>query len=223
MRVLYLSAFIVLFDQITKLLVKGFSVPFLSFKYEGMQLYESIAIIGDFFRLTFVENPGMAFGVDLITEAKLAVSLFSVIASIGMVLYLYYIRDHGFGTRLGLALVLGGAVGNLIDRVFYGVFFGYGPLFFGNVVDFFDFDFFDFELFGRTYQRWPIFNIADIAVTLGVLTLIIFHKSLDKTAAPASTGQNEPGDAAETPSEENVSEENVSSDGKPDNREEISI
>jgi len=189
-----------------------------------MQLYESIAIMGDFFRLTFVENPGMAFGVDLITEAKLAVSLFSVIASIGMVFYLYVIRDHGFGTRLGLAMVLGGAVGNLIDRVFYGVLYGYGPLFFGNVVDFFDFDFFDFELFGRTYQRWPIFNIADIAVTLGVLTLIIFHKSLDKSTAPERKAEaGESGEATITPSEKDVSEENVSSDGKPDNREEISI
>ena len=75
-----------------------------------------------------------------------------------------------------VAFILGGAVGNLIDRLFYGIFYGYAPVFYGKVVDFFDVDFFDFSIFGRSYDRWPIFNIADAAVTIGVLILIIFYK-----------------------------------------------
>ena len=66
--------------------------------------------------------------------------------------------------------------GCFYHQTFYGVFFDYAPLFYGKVVDFFDFDFFNFTLFGRSYDRWPVFNIADAAVTIGVLILILFYK-----------------------------------------------
>ncbi|MCK7516433.1 MAG: signal peptidase II [Ignavibacteriales bacterium] len=91
-----------------------------------------------------------------------------------MIFYLYIIRDKSLSLKIAIALILGGAVGNLIDRTFYGLFYDYAPLFYGKVVDFFDFDFFNFTLFGRSYDRWPIFNIADAAVTIGVLILVIF-------------------------------------------------
>lgn len=177
MKIIYVSLIIVVIDQITKLLVKGFSIPFLGFNYDGMYYGQSIPIIGDFFRLTYIENPGMAFGFDPGENFKLAVSLFSLFASIGLVFYLYLIRDKSFSLRLSIAFILGGAIGNLIDRTFYGVLFGYAPLFYGRVVDFFDFDFFNFTIFGVSYDRWPIFNIADAAVTIGVLILIIFYRS----------------------------------------------
>ena len=61
-------------------------------------------------------------------------------------------------------------------RTFYGILFDYAPLFYGKVVDFFDFDFFNFTILGRNYERWPIFNIADASVTLGVLILLIFYR-----------------------------------------------
>lgn len=176
MKILFLSLFIVIVDQITKLLVKGFSIPFLNFNYEGMYYGQSIPIINDFFRLTYIENPGMAFGFDPGENFKLAISLLSLIASIGLVFYLYMIRDKSLSLRLSIAFILGGAIGNLIDRTLYGVIFGYAPLFYGRVVDFFDFDFFNFTIFGISYDRWPIFNIADAAVTIGVLILVIFYK-----------------------------------------------
>jgi len=137
---------------------------------------ESFRVMGDFFRVTFVENPGMAFGIGLGITAKLLISVFSIIASIGLFWYLYQVKDQKFSLRFSLALILGGAIGNLIDRVFYGVFYGYDKLFYGKVVDFFDFDFFHITLFGRSYERFPVFNIADAAVTIGVLTLIFFYK-----------------------------------------------
>jgi len=176
LKALYLSLIIVIVDQVTKLLVKGFAISFLGLNFEGMYLGQMIPVWGDFFRLTFVENPGMAFGYDPGEGFKLIISIFSLIASIGLVIYLYAIRDKSLSLRIAIACILGGAVGNLIDRTFYGVFFDYAPLFYGKVVDFFDFDFFNFTLFGRSYDRWPVFNIADAAVTIGVLILILFYK-----------------------------------------------
>ena len=176
MKALYLSFAVVIIDQVTKLMVKGFSIPFLNINYEGMYLGQMIPVFGDFFRFTFVENPGMAFGYDPGSSFKLIISVFSLVASIGLIFYLYVIRDKSWSLKIAIALILGGAVGNLIDRTFYGLFFDYSPLFYGKVVDFFDVDFFDFTLFGRSYDRWPVFNIADAAVTIGVLVLVLFYK-----------------------------------------------
>lgn len=176
MKVLYLTFVVVLIDQITKLFVKGFSIPFLGINYDGMYLGQMIPVIGDFFRFTFVENPGMAFGYDPGSSFKLIISLFSLVASIGLIFYLFAIRNKSLSLRISIAMILGGAIGNLIDRTFYGLIFDYAPLFYGKVVDFFDFDFFDFTLFGKSYDRWPVFNIADAAVSIGVLVLILFYK-----------------------------------------------
>lgn len=182
MRVLFVSFFIVLADQITKLLVKGFSIPFLHFNYAGMFEGEKIPVIGNFFRITFIENPGMAFGFDPGLDFKLWISIFSLAASVGLIIYIYVVRNQRFSLRLALAFILGGAIGNLIDRMFYGVFYGYAPVLYGKVVDFLDVDFFDFSLLGRNYDRWPIFNLADAAVTIGVLILIIFYKKNAETS-----------------------------------------
>lgn len=175
MRVLILSAVIIVADQITKLLVKGVSIPWLGVNVPGMRYGSSIPVLGDFFRLTFIENPGMAFGID--PGGKLFFSIFSVFASGAILVYLYNARGESLGFRVALSMILGGAVGNLIDRVFYGVFFNQGALFYGKVVDFFDVDFFDINLFGYTLSRWPVFNIADASVTVGVVLLIAFHRN----------------------------------------------
>ncbi|MBT8380149.1 MAG: signal peptidase II [Ignavibacteria bacterium] len=176
MKMLILTFGIIVIDQITKLYVKGISIPFLNIEFVGMFLGESFSVIGNFFRITFTENPGMAFGFDPGSDFKLWISLFSLFASIGLLIYLYVVRDKSISLRLAIALILGGAVGNLIDRMFYGLLFDYAPLFYGKVVDFFDFDFFNFTILGRSYERWPIFNIADASVTVGVLILLFFYK-----------------------------------------------
>ena len=111
----------------------------------------------------------MAFGFDPGSDFKFLISVFSLVASIGLIIYLYSCREQNLSLRIAIAFILGGAVGNVIDRMFYGIFYGYAPLFYGKVVDFFDFDFFNFSIFGRSYDRWPIFNIADAAVSIGVL------------------------------------------------------
>ncbi|MEW5797970.1 MAG: signal peptidase II [Bacteroidota bacterium] len=178
MRVLYVTAFIVISDQITKFLIKGISIPFLGINIEGMTLGSSIPLLGDFLRLTFIENPGMAFGIEI--GGKFFLTLFSIIASIGILLYLYMMRKENFVFRLSLACILGGAVGNLIDRVFYGVWYDEGGLFHGKVVDFIDVDFFNIDFLGFHLQRFWVFNIADASVTIGVLMMLIFHRSFVK-------------------------------------------
>ena len=174
MRVVILSVLIVLADQAAKLAVKGFDFPLLGLSAQGVPYGASYQVIGDFVRLTYIENPGMAFGIDL--GGKLFFSLFSVLASAGILWYLRRSKDEPLGFRLSLAMILGGAVGNLIDRVFYGVFFGDAPLFHGRVVDFIDVDFFNVTLFGYSLHRWPVFNIADASVTCGVLLMLFTHR-----------------------------------------------
>jgi signal peptidase II len=176
-KVLYSTLFIVIADQITKFLVKGGTIPLLNIHVDGMYYGQSINVIGDFFKITFVENPGLAFGIEVGDSSKLLLSLFSLLASIGIFYYFYKSRHQKLIVRLSLAFILGGAIGNLIDRTFYGVFYGYAPIFYGRVVDFFNVDFFDFTILGKTFDRWPIFNIADATVTIGVVLLLIFHKT----------------------------------------------
>lgn len=183
MRILYVTGAIVVFDQVAKLLVKGFSISFLDFYHPGVPLGSSTAVFGDFVRLTFIENPGMAFGIDL--GGKLFLTIFSLFASVGILVYLFRIKDEPFVIRLSLSMILGGAIGNLIDRVFYGVIFGEAPLFYGKVVDFVDIDFFNIDFLGFHITRWPVFNVADAAVSLGVIILLVFHRKFSREEGPA--------------------------------------
>lgn len=183
MRVLLLSAAIVVADQVSKMLVRGLSLPFFGIRWEGLPRGASSPVLGDFFRLTYVENPGMAFGIEL--GGKIFFSVFSILASLGIVYYLYRIRTERLGFRVSLAMILGGAVGNLIDRVLYGPLFQGEPLFHGRVIDFFDLDFFDVSFFGYHMSRWPVFNIADATVTVGVLLLLFFYRAPAEELYPA--------------------------------------
>ena len=176
MRVLYLTLGVVFLDQLSKFYIKGIEIPILNISFTGMYIGESIRVIGNFFKITYIENPGMAFGFNPGSDFKLWISIFSLLASIGLLVYLYIARNNALSLRIALAMILGGAVGNLIDRTFYGIIYKYAPIFYGKVVDFLDFDFFNFTIFGRNYERWPIFNFADAAVTIGVLILLLFYR-----------------------------------------------
>lgn len=180
MKVLYVTLFIVVADQISKFWIKGIHIPFLNLKHEGMEIGQKIPVIGDFFRITFIENPGLAFGIDIDSNIKLWISIFSLIASVGLVIYLYTVRNENFGLKLALALILGGAIGNFIDRAFYGIVYDYAPLFYGKVVDFLDFDFFNLTLFGKSYDRFAIFNVADSSVTIGIFLLLFLYRDHGK-------------------------------------------
>jgi signal peptidase II len=222
LRVLFVSLSVVIIDQISKLAVKGFSFPSLKINYEGMYEGQRIHVLGNFFRITFIENPGMAFGFNPGINFKLWISIFSIIASIGLIAYIYRVRNQSLVLRLSLAFILGGAIGNLIDRMFYGIFYGYAPLFYGHVVDFLDFDFFHFSLFGRTFDRWPIFNIADASVTIGVIILLFFYNQKHREETREKTS----GDLEEMVNLNSSIPENSqedSKDGEADSGKEISL
>ncbi len=191
MRVLWLTLTIVAVDQLTKVWVKL-----------NMVLHESISVIGDVFKVTFTENPGMAFGLSL--GSKLFLTLFSILATGLIGLYLWKVRKGPLGYRVALALILGGAIGNIIDRVFYGAIWGYGKILYGDVVDFIYLDVWQGVvpesiplLGGRYLAIFPIGNIADLAIIGGVATIIIFQRrfhdalqgdadNLQETVAPAT-------------------------------------
>jgi len=142
MRALVYAALIVVFDQVAKYLVR-----------HNLDLHATVSVVGDFFRLTYVENSGIVFGI----KVGGALPLFTVLSIVATILILYYLyreRANHLGIRISLALVLGGAIGNLIDR-----------LVFGRVVDFLD--------FGLGKYRFFVFNIADSAVTVGVVLFLL--------------------------------------------------
>ncbi len=193
MRVLYVTACIIVADQMTKFWVKGIEIPLLGISIQGMSLGSSFPVLGDFLRITFIENPGMAFGIEI--GGKIFLTLFSIVASIGILFYLYLMRKENLTFRLSLSFILGGAVGNLIDRVFYGVLYGEGALFHGKVVDFIDIDFFNIDLWGFHLSRFWVFNIADASVTIGVLIMLLFHRSFlleEKEIPSVDTAPGEP-------------------------------
>lgn len=176
MRVLWLSALVVTLDQVTKALVVRF-----------MERYESIRLIGDWLKLTYTENPGMAFGLQFGPEGT--VTVLSMIAAALVAWYLYSVRSGYWPYRASLAMVLGGAVGNIIDRIFYGVLMGYDRFFMGRVVDFVHVDMGHvvvpefLPLLGGSYiALFPIWNVADMAIVGGFVGLLIFQNAFHRRA-----------------------------------------
>ena len=162
-KLLILAFLIVVIDQATKTAIT-----------QTMGIGQSRPIIGDLLRFTFVENPGMAFGLDF--GMPLLLGLFSI----GAAFFLIYLiksspREKIGGFHYALAMILGGAVGNLIDRVFYGVIYDYASLFHGKVVDFIDIDIPDIVIGGFDLDRFYVFNIADAAVSIGIVLLLLTY------------------------------------------------
>lgn len=139
---------IIIVDQLSKYFIKT-----------NLQLNEFVSIIGKYVGFRFIQNPGMAFGIQ-IGGGRTFFIIFTSIASLLIFIFLLRLKDDHYWTRIALASILGGAVGNLIDRIVYD----------GKVVDFIE------------IGPWPIFNFADVAVTFGMIILIIivfFEKKED--------------------------------------------
>ena len=176
---------VLIIDQIIKVLVKT-----------GMSLGESIDIT-PWFKILFVENNGMAFGMEII--GKLFLSLFRIGAIGFFIWYLIRIINKGFPTGyiVTVSFVIAGAVGNLLDCMFYGLLFsestfgpdglatmvpfgqGYAPFLYGKVVDMFYFPLWTWPEWmpfvgGAIFFR-PVFNFADSCITCGVIALLLFY------------------------------------------------
>lgn len=169
---------LIIFDQVTKLAVKGFN--FFGIEHHGFRYGEIVQVINDLVMFTYIENAGMAFGIQF-GAAKIFLSLFSFIAGFGLIWYLNKISNASVWIKAGISLIIAGALGNGIDRVFYGVIFGDAPLFYGRVVDFIQVNIPDVNFLGLYYTHFPVFNVADSCVTVGVSLLILFHKRLPDT------------------------------------------
>lgn len=192
-NVAILIILLLLADQAVKILVKT-----------NMTLDQSIHIFGNWFQIRFIENPGAAFGFQLGGDhGKLLLSLFRIVAIGALGWFVSYLirRKSPKGVIVGFAMILTGAIGNMIDSAFYGMMFsqstffsvaelfpaggGYGTFLHGKVVDMLY-----FPLFSGTYPAWfpwvggndftffsPVFNMADSYITIAVFYLIIFqHK-----------------------------------------------
>lgn len=162
---------ILLIDQISKIYIKtNFTL------YEGVEVFS-------WFKIYFIENEGMAWGAKIPgTYGKLALTLFRLVAIVGIGYWLWDCTRKKLPNLLIVAVsfIFAGALGNIIDSVFYGLLFsdsvgqvatfmpeegGYAPLFYGKVVDLFSFSFFN-----------PVFNVADTFISIGVGLLIVFNK-----------------------------------------------
>ncbi|MEM1041325.1 MAG: signal peptidase II [Bacteroidota bacterium] len=197
MRVLWVSFAILVVDQLTKLWI-----------HTSMFTGESIPLVGDVLKLTYTTNPGMAFGLEL--GSKLFLTLFSIAATVLIVIYLWVVRKGPWGYRLSLALIIGGAFGNIIDRVFYGVLGitggGTGRLFHGEVVDFIHVDLWRgflpewIPFFGGNFLAlFPIWNVADMAIVVGVAAIIVFQRRFHEGLVRAAEAEKAEAEKAEAP------------------------
>ena len=199
---------ILLIDQAIKIWVKT-----------SMMLHESIHVT-DWFYITFIENMGMAFGMQL--GSKFVLSLFRVFAISALTYYIWLEvrRKSRTGYIVCLAMVLAGALGNLIDCLFYGMVFcesspfyvsyfvpfgtGYAPLLMGKVVDMFYFPLIETEwplwmpfVGGEHFVFFsPVFNFADASISVSVVLLLLFYRkeisriSLSSAAEPKEEEQS---------------------------------
>ena len=185
-RYFLLALVIIIIDQASKLLV-----------YKYMYLHQEINVIGDWFRLHYLLNPGMAFGIRWNNEfGKLALTAFRMAAMVGIGYYLWNMaqRKAHPGFLWCMALILGGAVGNVIDSIFYGVVLNNHPpgsptpWFHGQVIDMLFFPLFDFywpdwvPFVGGDYFLFfsPVFNIADSSIFVGVVVILLFQRRFFK-------------------------------------------
>lgn len=186
MRVFWITALIVLIDQITKLAV-----------YATMYRGQSIPVLGDWLRLTYTLNPGMAFGITFGPPGL--ITILALGATLLILVYIFHVRDGYAPYRYSLALILGGALGNIIDRIFYGKLFGYADLFQGQVVDFIHVNLWrgyipdSIPLLGGTYAAlFPIWNVADMAIVLGVVGILLFQRAFHEQWQQAELDASKP-------------------------------
>jgi len=155
LRVYIPSLIVVILDQLTKIWVKN-----------NFSLFESRNIIGDFLRFSYVENPGIAFGIR-IGNLKVLVTVISIAIATYLAFLLYNSKHLEYLEKFSLSLILGGAVGNLIDRILI-----YVPnSTYNGVIDFID--------VGVSGHRWYIFNIADSAVTMGIIIYLFYSTFIE--------------------------------------------
>lgn len=178
---------VLLIDQIVKLYIKT-----------NFYLGEEINVIGDWFRLHFTENYGMAFGLEFGGKSgKILLTAFRIVAVTFIGWYIFDLnkkKAHGLYIA-SWALILAGALGNIIDSIFYGVMFGYDSWFHGRVVDMFYFPIIQ-TIIPESWPFWagedfeffrPVFNVADAAISIGFVIILLGQKVFFKNEDEGSS------------------------------------
>lgn len=143
------GAGILALDQVTKFAVQ-----------QGMALHQSFPLLGEVVQLTYIRNPGAAFGITF--GGRWIYLVLSVIACAVMIYYYFRLPSVERWGRYAMTGILGGALGNLVDRAIYG-----------EVTDFID--------IGVGAYRWPVFNVADSAITIGIILLFTRLSAINRT------------------------------------------
>jgi signal peptidase II len=182
-----LTALLIAVDQGVKLAVHTYMQP----GFGGQ-----ISLLGHWLKLHYVLNPGMAFGMQLgYAYGKLILSVFRLLAMVGIGWYLVYLARHHApeGLLWAMAMILAGAIGNVIDSTFYGVFLGNAPIgsptpwFHGQVIDMIFVDVWEgfipdwVPVWGGQYYSTPIFNVADSCIFIGVCLILFFQRRFFNT------------------------------------------
>jgi signal peptidase II len=149
-----------------------------------MSLGEAFPVWGNWFYIYFVENEGMAFGISFGENfGKLMLSLVRICVAGFLIYYLFSQikkKKADWFVVIILSFIISGALGNIIDSLFYGIFWNYAPLLYGRVVDMFYFKLFKLPdwspIWGGEYFFPAIFNIADSCTTIGIIAIIIWNK-----------------------------------------------
>jgi len=155
LKYISIPIFIVLIDQVSKILIKNHWL-------ENNLFYSKINIVGNFIRFTFIENPGIAFGINT-SKFHIYITLITIIAIFFIGYYLYSLIQVDSYEILSWSFILGGAIGNCIDRIFVLI----PSLKYNGVIDFID--------IGINQYRWYIFNVADASITIGLI--IYFYQT----------------------------------------------
>lgn len=179
---------VLIVDQLTKVWIKT-----------NMSLGESFTVIESWLKITFTQNEGMAFGITF--GRPMMITVFAIIATILIALYLTQIGKEAKGHRFSMSLILGGAIGNIIDRVLYAKFFDYGGFFEGEVVDFIHVHVWDGRIpdwipsiGGHYMSLFPIWNVADMAIVTGVFIMLVFYRGIPPLDPPKEDENSESGD-----------------------------
>jgi signal peptidase II len=177
---------VLLVDQLVKLYIKT-----------NFYLGEEIHVLGDWFRIHFTENYGMAFGLEFGGKgSKILLTLFRLVAVgfIGWYIFDLSKKNTNKWYIISWTLILSGALGNIIDSVFYGVIFGYDAWFHGRVVDMFYFPIIQTTI-PETWPFWagedfeffrPVFNVADAAISIGFVIILLGQKTFFKEEATSN-------------------------------------